>query len=55
MRACAAADVPRLRGLVDGVNIKMEKCGGYRGGLRRRMLPKGLASRSGWGAWLGQA
>ena len=50
-----AADVPRLRGLVDGVNIKMEKCGGIAEGCARQMLPKGLAFRSGSGAWLGQA
>lgn len=29
-----AADVPRLAGAVDGVNIKLEKCGGLREALR---------------------
>ncbi len=31
--SCTAADLPRLAGCVDGVNIKLVKCGGIRGAL----------------------
>ena len=44
-----AEDVPRLLGLVDGVNIKMEKCGGYRGGLRAAYA----ARNAGLDLWIG--
>jgi hypothetical protein len=44
-----AADVPDLLGLVDGVNIKMEKCGGYRGGLRAAYA----AREAGLALWVG--
>jgi len=29
-----ASDIPRLAGAVDGINIKLEKCGGLREALR---------------------
>ncbi len=36
------ADVLRLRGFVDGVNIKLEKCGGVRQALRMIALAREL-------------
>ena len=45
--SCATAeDVPRLVGCVDGVNVKLMKCGGLRGALRRdRSRPRPSPAR----------
>jgi L-alanine-DL-glutamate epimerase-like enolase superfamily enzyme len=39
------ADVPRLAGVVDGVNIKLSKCGGIREALRMIHLARALNMR----------
>ncbi len=40
------ADVPRLAGLFDGVNIKLTKCGGIREALRAIVLARALGLRT---------
>ncbi len=42
-----AADIPRLVGKVDGINIKLAKCGGLREALR--MIA--VARRMAWWSW----
>ena len=48
---CAQLKMSRLSGLVHGVNVKMEKCGGYRGGLRAYAAEM-LVLTFGLDAWL---